>query len=426
VLFQHEPGVVGANRNSHGHKFYYTLNNPADCVRSCSQRLHAMMIPSVTISARGETRLRGGHPWIYRTDVGEAHAAPGDLVVVKGPRNRTLGRALYSDRSQIAIRVVEYGDQADAAWLTRRIDAALAFRESLAINATAYRLVHGEADLLPSLIVDRYGDYLVVQALSQGMDRLLPEIVRVLGERLAPAGILARNDPRARVLEGLEQRVEVLAGEIPESVTVAEAGIEYEVDLRRGQKTGLFLDQRENREAAAGYARGRLLDCFSYNGGFALVLGRRATETVAIDVSEDAIARVKQNAARNGVAVDARVGNVFDELRGLERLKERFDTIVLDPPAFAKNRGAVPAALRGYREINLRAMRSLAPGGILLTASCSFHVGLPDFLGMLTEAAADSGRRIHLRRILGQGEDHPEVLTIPETSYLKGAVLQAE
>jgi 23S rRNA (cytosine1962-C5)-methyltransferase len=424
VLFQHEPGVVGANRNSHGHKFYYTLNNPADCVRSCSQRLHAMMIPSVTISARGETRLRGGHPWIYRTDVGEAHAAPGDLVVVKGPRNRTLGRALYSDRSQIAIRVVEYGDQADAAWLTRRIDAALAFRESLAINATAYRLVHGEADLLPSLIVDRYGDYLVVQALSQGMDRLLPEIVRVLGERLAPAGILARNDPRARVLEGLEQRVEVLAGAIPESVTVAEAGIEYEVDLRRGQKTGLFLDQRENREAAAGYARGRLLDCFSYNGGFALVLGRRATETVAIDVSEDAIARVKQNAARNGVAVDARVGNVFDELRGLERLKERFDTIVLDPPAFAKNKAAVANAQAGYKEINLRALKLLNAGGTLITCSCSYHVNEALFAEIVYSAAVDAQAHVTVVEKRMQGRDHPVLLGVPETYYLKCFILR--
>jgi 23S rRNA (cytosine1962-C5)-methyltransferase len=383
-----------------------------------------MMIPSVTISARGETRLRGGHPWIYRTDVGEAHAAPGDLVVVKGPRNRTLGRALYSDRSQIAIRVVEYGDQADAAWLTRRIDAALAFRESLAINATAYRLVHGEADLLPSLIVDRYGDYLVIQALSQGMDRLLPEIVRVLGERLAPAGILARNDPRARVLEGLEQRVEVLAGAIPESVTVAEAGIEYEVDLRRGQKTGLFLDQRENREAAAGFARGRLLDCFSYNGGFALVLGRRATETVAIDVSEDAIARVKQNAARNGVAVDARVGNVFDELRGLERLKERFDTIVLDPPAFAKNKAAVANAQAGYKEINLRALKLLNAGGTLITCSCSYHVNDALFAEIVYSAAVDAQAHVTVVEKRMQGRDHPVLLGVPETYYLKCFILR--
>ncbi len=244
----------------------------------------------------------------------------------------------------------------------QRLETAIAFRESLGIDATAYRLVHGEADLLPSLIVDRYGDYLVVQALSQGMDRLMPAVVASLNELLQPRGILARNDPRARVLEGLEQRVDVLFGEVPEAVTVTETGIEYDVDLRRGQKTGLFLDQRENRAAAAAYARGRMLDCFSYNGGFALVMGRRCTETIAFDVSEDAVARIKQNAARNGVAVDARAGNVFDELRGLDRLGERFDTIVLDPPAFAKNKASVVNATAGYKEINLRALRLLEAG----------------------------------------------------------------
>jgi len=223
---------------------------------------------TVVISARGEERLRGGHPWIYRSDIVDARAHGGDVVDVRGPRGRPLGRALYSDRSQIAVRVIELAGSADDGWLKRRLDAAIAFRARLGIDATAYRLVHGEADLLPSLIVDRYGDYLVVQALSQAMDRLLPDVVGALGAALQPRGILARNDPRSRVLEGLEQRVEVLAGEIPEVVTVAENGIEYDVDLRRGQKTGLFLDQRENRAAAAGYARGRVLDCFSYNGGF--------------------------------------------------------------------------------------------------------------------------------------------------------------
>src|SRR5436190_15632119 len=246
---------------------------------------------------------------------------------------------------------------ADETVIRQRIESAIAFRSSLGVDATAFRLVHGEADLLPSLIVDRYGDYLVVQALSQGMDRLMPELTAALEDLLHPRGILARNDPRARVLEGLEQRVEVLAGDVPELVPVTETGIEYDIDLRRGQKTGLFLDQRENRAAAAAYARGRMLDCFSYNGGFALVMGRHCRETIAIDVSEDAVARITQNAQRNGVAIDARVGNVFDELRGLERLGERFDTIVLDPPAFAKNKASIANARAGYKEINLRALK---------------------------------------------------------------------
>ena len=383
------------------------------------------MIPVVVISSRGEERLHSGHPWIYRADVADAHAAAGDIVQVRGPRGRTLGSALFSDRSQITLRMIAYGETvADAALVRRRIGAAVAFREALAIDATAYRLVHGEADLLPSLIVDRYGEYLVVQALSQAMDRLLPEVVAALDERLAPRGILARNDPKPRALEGLEQRVEVLAGEIPETISVHELGIEYDVDLRHGQKTGLFLDQRENRAAAAQYARGRLLDCFSYQGGFALVLGRRADETIAIDISEDAIARIRQNAGRNRVAVDARTGNVFDELRGLERLGESFDTIVLDPPAFAKNKAALPNARAGYKEINLRALKLLRPGGTLITCSCSYNVSEAMFAEIVYDAAVDARAHVTVVEKRMQGRDHPVLLGVPETYYLKCFILR--
>jgi 23S rRNA (cytosine1962-C5)-methyltransferase len=383
------------------------------------------MIPTVVVTARGEERLHSGHPWIYRGDVAHAQAAAGDIVQVRGSRGRTLGAALYSDRSQITLRMLAYGDvAAGAALVRRRLEQAIAFRGALGIDATAYRLVHGEADLLPSLIVDRYGDYLVVQALSQGMDRLLPDIVAALAELVTPRGILARNDPRARTLEGLEQRVEVVAGDVPDSVAVTENGIEYDVDLRRGQKTGLFLDQRENRAAAAAYARGRVLDCFSYNGGFALTLGRRADETIAFDVSEDAIERVKRNAARNGVAVDARVGNVFDELRGLERLRERFDTIVLDPPAFAKNKAAIANARAGYKEINLRAMKLLKPGGILVTCSCSYHVNEAAFAEIVYEASVDAQSHVTVVEKRMQGRDHPVLLGVPETYYLKCFILR--
>jgi 23S rRNA (cytosine1962-C5)-methyltransferase len=383
------------------------------------------MVPTVTISARGEERLRGGHPWIYRADVADVRAEPGDRVVVRGPRGRTLGQALYSDRSQIAIRMLTHGDQAaDDALIRRRIEAAIAFRASLAIDATAYRLIHGEADLLPSLIVDRYGDYFVVQALSQGMDRLLPVAVASLQEIAHPRGVLARNDPRARLLEGLDQQVAVLAGEVPDSVTVVEGGVEYDVDLRRGQKTGLFLDQRENRTAAAAYVRGRALDCFTYNGGFALRLGRAAQETIAIDISEDAIARVRANAARNGVAIDARVGNVFDDLRGFERLGERFDTIVLDPPAFAKSKAAIPKATTGYKEINLRALKLLNPGGTLVTCSCSYNVNEGAFAQIVYEASVDAQVHVTVVEKRMQGRDHPVLLGVPETYYLKCFILR--
>ncbi len=383
------------------------------------------MNPVVVVSTRGEERLRSGHPWIYRADVADVRAEAGDIVQVRSARGRTLGSALFSDRSQITLRMLSHEDQvADEALVRRRIETAIAFRESLALDATAYRIVHGEADLLPSLIVDRYGEYLVVQALSQGMDRLMPAVVSALTDLLHPRGILARNDPRARVLEGLEQRVDVLAGGIPDTLTVTEIGIEYDVDLRRGQKTGLFLDQRENRAAAAGYARGRLLDGFTYHGGFALVMGRRCTETIAFDVSEDAIARLRQNAARNRIAVDARLGNVFDELRGLERLGERFDTIVLDPPAFAKNKAAIANARAGYKEINLRALKLLNPGGTLVTCSCSYHVNEAAFAEIVYDAAVDAQAHVTVVEKRMQGRDHPVLLGVPETYYLKCFILR--
>ena len=383
------------------------------------------MTPTVVISPRGEQRLHNGHPWIYRSDVIETRASGGDRVAVHTRRGQVLGYALYSDQSQIALRMLTDGEQQpDDTLIERRIHAAIAFRESLKINATAYRLVHGEADRLPSLIVDQYGDYLVVQTLSQGMDRLTPLIVRVLQERLSPRGILARNDPRTRTLDGLEQKVEVLAGDIPDLVRVHELRVEYEVDLRHGQKTGLFLDQRDNRAAAALYAHGRLLDCFSYNGGFALTMAPHCGEVMAFDVSEDAVARIKANAARNNVTVDARAGNVFDELRAFERVGERFDTIVLDPPAFAKSKSAIEKASSGYKEINLRALKLLNPGGTLVTCSCSYNISEAAFAQIVYEASIDAGVHVTVVEKRMQGRDHPVMLGVPETYYLKCFILR--
>ena len=380
----------------------------------------------VVVSARGEQRIRSGHPWIYRADVVHVEANGGDIVRVLGPRQRTLGSALFSDRSQITIRMLTTGDVvADETLLRARLENAIRFRESLKLDATAWRLVHGEGDLLPSLVVDRYGDYLVLQALSQGMDRLLPAITSALVDLLAPAGILARNDPKVRALEGLDRTIDVLHGSIPESVVVREGPVEYDADLRRGQKTGLFLDQRENREAAARYARGRLLDCFSYNGGFALHLARHCATAEAIDISADAVERIRHNALRNGLSnVDAREANVFDELRRLEKAGERYDTIVLDPPAFAKNKASIPNALAGYKEINLRALRLLTAGGYLITCSCSYNVDEEMFAAMIHEASVDSHVPATVVEKRMQGRDHPVLVGVPETYYLKCFILR--
>jgi 23S rRNA (cytosine1962-C5)-methyltransferase len=410
MFFEKKPCVIGANCDSHDEGLYYEVP----------------VVPAVTISARGEERLRSGHPWIYRADVKSVSAGPGDRVVVKSLRGgRPLGSAFYSDRSQIALRMLTRDEKpADDALIRKRIEDAIAFRRSLGIDATAYRLIHGEADLLPSIVVDRYGDCLVVQTLSQGSDKLLPFIVSTLQDVAQPKGILARNDPKTRSLEGLEQKVEVVAGEVPDAIAVTENSVHYDVDVRRGQKTGLFLDQRENRAAAAQYAHGRALDCFTYNGGFALALAPKCREVIGFDVSEDAIARTKENAAKNGVTIDARVGNVFDELRGLERLRERFDTIVLDPPAFAKNKAAVENARAGYKEINLRALKLLNPGGILVTCSCSYNVSEGMFAEIVYEASVDAMVDVTVVEKRMQGRDHPVLLGVPETYYLKCFVLR--
>ena len=319
---------------------------------------------------RGEDRVRGGHPWVYRSDIADVvDADAGAIVEVRGPRNRLLGHALFSDQSQITIRMISRDETPiDEAFWRARLDAAIRFRDSLQINATAFRLVHGEADLLPSLIVDRYDDYLVMQTLSQGMDRLAPTLVKLLAEITGAKGILARNDPKVRKLEGLDQKVEVLYGTVPETLSVYEAGITYAVDPWRGQKTGLFLDQRENREAAARNAHGRMLDCFSYTGGF--------------------------------------------------------DTIVLDPPAFAKNKAAIPNAMAGYKEINLRALRLLNPGGFLITCSCSYNVDEAMFAEAVFAASSDAHSAVTVVEKRMQGRDHPVLLGVPETYYLKSFILR--
>jgi 23S rRNA (cytosine1962-C5)-methyltransferase len=384
------------------------------------------MEATVTVSPRGEERIRNGHLWIYRTDIVNSNAAPGDVVRVVAQGARFLARALFSDQSQITLRVVTQRDvPVDTEFWRARLKQALSFRDSLGIDASAYRLVHGEGDLIPSFVVDRYGDYLVVQALSQGTDRLLPDFTALLVEMANPLGILARNDPRVRLLEGLEQKVDLLHGVVPETIAVREGKIEYDVDLYHGQKTGAFLDQRENRQAAAQYVSGRVLDCFSYAGGFALQLAPRAKELTALDISEDATTALERNAKRNRLSnISARTTNVFDELRALEKIGEKYDVIVLDPPAFAKSKAAIPKALSGYKEINLRALKLLNPGGFLITCSCSYHVNEASFAEVIFDAALDARTEVSVVEKRMQGRDHPVVLGMPETYYLKCFILR--
>lgn len=389
-----------------------------------------MTLPVVTLSARGVDRLRSGHPWIYRSDIAASAAGPGDLVRVESERGRPLGTGLWSSASQISLRFL--GPEAlsdERAWLDERLRAALAFRETLDIEGTAFRLVNAEGDRLPGLIVDVYGEgpgrVVVMQTLAQGMDRRLPVITQALVDLLAPAGVLARNDPRVRRLEGLAEEVTVPFGEVPNEIEVTEGGLRYRVNLREGQKTGLFLDQRENHAAAGRYARGRGLDGFSYHGGFALRLARRCDSVLAMDSSAPAVAQVRANARLNGLTnVEAREVNVFDELRELEIARERFDTIVLDPPAFAKNKASVPRAAAGYKEINLRALKLLTPGGVLVTCSCSSNVDEAMFEAILLEAAADARVAVTLVEKRAQARDHPILLAAPETHYLKCFVLR--
>jgi 23S rRNA (cytosine1962-C5)-methyltransferase len=380
----------------------------------------------VVVSGKGQARIERGHPWVFRSDVvKDGGASPGALVRVASPRGEPLGFALWSSKSEIRLRMIERGEALPDGFWRARIEHALSWRETVASGAEAYRVVHGEADGLPSLVVDRYGDYLAIQTLSQATERAKAEIVTALVQLLAPKGVVERNDPKVRALEGLPPLVSVLQGEVPDGVEVLEGDVRLLADLRRGQKTGLFLDQRENHVAVRRYARGRALDCFSYDGGFALQMARQCDEVLAVDLSAEALERLKANAARNGLGnVATRDANAFDLLRSLDGAGERFDTVVLDPPAFAKSRDAVEKAVRGYKEINLRALKLLKPGGCLVTCSCSYHVHEAGFEAVLEEAAVDAGATVTVVEKRRQARDHPVLLGVPETHYLKCFVLR--
>ena len=380
------------------------------------------------VNHRGTARWQRGHPWIFRSDVVDVPAGDAGAVLVQTERGRNLGMALWSPKSQISLRRLTSDERPIGPDFWRdRLEAAGLYRDSLAIQASAYRLVHGEADGLPSLVVDRYEGVLVVQFLSAGLEVYREPITAALLSLFAPSGILARNDVPVRRAEGLPEQVELLYGSVPEELEVQEAGVRFVAAPWSGQKTGAFLDQRENRIRAGQLARGRALDCFSYHGSFALHMATQAAQVVALDSSAPALLRARQTAELNGFGNVATVeANVFDYLREQEALGVRFDTIVLDPPAFAKRRDAVDSALRAYKEINLRALKLLAAGGLLHTYSCSHHVGPALFRQMLDSAAADVRRPVRWIETRGQALDHPEILQIPETAYLKGAILQVQ
>jgi len=407
-------------------------------------------IPSdAVVSAKGAARARSGHLWIYRSDVTQKpQAESGSVVRVVDHRGRFIARAHYGKESEITLRIVSKDDVEITRdfWLAR-LRAGARWREQVVSDTDAYRLVHAEGDLLPGLIIDRYGDCFALQTLTRGMDSLKAMWAELLVEEFHPRLIVERNDAKVRQLEGLPMTNSLLysaAGQtgglpmtsqaadgenkdkLPVYPTVAgdlfitENGIKFRIDLFEGQKTGAFLDQRENRAAAIRYARGRGLDCFSFHGSFALHMAKGCERVTAVDVSVPAIEGARRNAELNNVAnIEFVANNAFDLLRDYDDAGERFDTIVLDPPAFAKNRGAVEAALRGYKEINLRALRLLNPGGVLITCSCSYHVGEALFLDMLAEAARDAGRATQIIEKRAQSRDHPILLTVPETYYLK-------
>jgi 23S rRNA (cytosine1962-C5)-methyltransferase len=379
---------------------------------------------TVRVNKKGADRVRHGHLWIYRSDLIEIDADGGSIVSVKDERGNLIGQALFSNSSQIALRFLTQGTETiDREWWRQRIREAAA-RRHISPDTDAYRVVYSEGDLLPSLIVDRYADVLVLQTLSQGTDALKSMFIDLLVEEFEPRAIVERNDARVRELEGLPLLSGTVYGEALDELVTLQHGLKFLVAPSGGQKTGSFLDQRENRVAARRAAqitnRGRALDCFTFNGAFALHLAEACEHVTGIDISGEAVAAARRNAQLNNLNnVEFREANVFDALREMEASGERFDTIVLDPPAFAKNRASLKSALRGYKEINLRALKLLNRGGVLVTCTCSYHVSEELFVEVLTQSAIDAHRRLQIVEKRMQATDHPVLITMPETYYLK-------
>jgi len=377
------------------------------------------------LKPRGLSRIETGHPWIFKSDVEPVEAENGAIVDVVA-KGRFLGQAFFSEHSEITLRMLSYGALADT-WLSDRIDDAIDFRdETLGLRDAACRLVHGESDGLPGLIVDRYGDVFVVQVLSAAMETRTGAVVDALVTRLKPRGILARNDVKVREREGLRRETKTLWGEVPQSVDIKEGTVTLSVDVINGQKTGTFLDQSANHVVFGRLAKGRVLDAFCHDGGFGLQAARNqgVSEVVAVDISAEALVRAQANAAGNALALQTVEANVFDYLTSEVAGGARYDAIALDPPAFAKTKGARDAAWRGYKEINRRALQLLEPGGILFTCSCSYHVTEEEFEAVVADAAADTGIVAQVIERRSQAADHPVRLGMPETRYLKALVVR--
>jgi len=376
------------------------------------------------VNKRGANRVRHGHLWIYRSDVIAVDAEAGSIVSVLDEGGNFVGQAFYSNESEIALRFLTLAKETiDDSWWYDKIRQCRE-RRRIPSDTNAYRVVYSEGDLLPSLIVDRYDDVIVLQTLSQGTDRIKSSLVNILIDQFQPRAVIERNDARVRQLEGLPQTSGTIYGSAPDQFEILQHGLRFLVSPSGGQKTGSFLDQRENRLAARDAARVsaalRALDCFTFNGGFALHLAGVCKEVVAVDISDQAIEAAKQNAELNHIQnVEFQIANVFDALRDLEARGERYDTIVLDPPAFAKNRASLKAAIRGYKEINLRALKLLNQGGVLITCTCSYHVSEELFVEVIGDAALDARRRLQIIEKRMQASDHPVLLGVPETYYLK-------
>jgi 23S rRNA (cytosine1962-C5)-methyltransferase len=382
------------------------------------------MKPTAMLSPRGVARLRSGHPWARREDVVRGPEGPGDVVELRDGRGGFLGTALWSPSSPVAARVLDRGQvELDAALLDARIGAALERRRALLPGADAYRVVHGEADLLPGLFVDRYADVAVLQTGCAAMDAREPLIAERLMSLLGVRLVVARNDGGVRDFEGLPRRRGIVRGEGPTRVRFHDAGSRCEADVLEDGKTGGFLDQQENHGRAAEYARPGMaaLDAFTYHGGFALALGRAGAQVLALDEAQAAVGRARDNVVANGLEdrVEVRCENAFDALRRLESEGRQFDVVVIDPPALAKRRSALPAAERAYKELNLRALRLTRPGGLVVTCSCSGRVTVEHFGALVAAAAHDVGRPVQLVERRGAGRDHPPLLNVPETEYLK-------